>query len=273
MPVAVCADIETIRNIARIEARCRAGHQALLTSETSDHELPALVEVGGALLEAAGRPRQGRIGRVYGFGVFEAGTKAALDAILSAAVAEQVTEIRFRVAQIEQREEITAWLLARGMRRSTMVVHWCALTTPLRSVEGAYAIRPMAPSDAAEFGRLIALHYHLKEPGCAELYARLEEISGMTCVLVFDGGTVVGTGATYRDGAGCIVEYGTTLAAYRKQGIQCATIGYRLNAATRAGCEWACASTMGKDRSSHNLVRQGFAHAYDEHVYNLAAEM
>jgi hypothetical protein len=267
MPKAIRANIGTVQQIERIEARCRAGHNALYPPDSRERRHLETIVLGGASVELSGTPKRERIGRVYGFGVFKPATEASLDAILQTLSTAQASQIRFRVPPTGQRAEITEWLTERGLRRSTFVVHWIAATVPVRPVETGYVLRRAGPSEVTRFGELIALHYHLKEPGSAAFHARLEEIPGMACFMAFDGDTAIGTGATYYDGAGCILEYGTTLGPYRKQGLQKAMIGYRLNIAAAAGCEWACASTIGADRSSRNLVRQGFVKAYDAPIF------
>ncbi len=267
MPKDKAANIEILRQIERIEARCRAGHHALHRPNSEEGRQLQTLSVAGASIEVSGAAPNDRIGRVYGFGIFEQATEAGLDAILETLASTQASHIRFRVPPTEQRAAITEWLLRRGMRRFTFVVHWIASTEPARPMETPYEIRPLCPDDSEKFGQLITLHYHLKAPGSAEFHARLEEMPGMKCFLAFDGDRAIGTGATYSEGTGCIVEYGTTLGPYRRQGLQRAMIGYRLNAAAKAGCHWACASTIGSDRSSRNLARQGFEKAFDAPVF------
>lgn len=266
MPQVQSPDIALVQQIERIETHCRAGHNGLRSPLSTGALHLETIAIGGASVELSGTPAE-RIGRVYGFGIYELATEAALDAILQTLSGAQVSQIRFRVPPTRQRAEITEWLTKRGLRRSTFVVHWIAATMPVRSVETDYNVRPAGPGEGERFGELIALHYHLKEPGSAAFHARLEEMPGMACFMAFDGDRAIGTGATYYAEGGCILEYGTTLGPYRKQGLQKAMIGYRLNAAAAAGCEWACASTIGADRSSRNLVRQGFAKAYDVPIY------
>jgi len=261
------ADIETIRGIERIEELCRAGHDALHRPGSQAARLQYRVSIAGASIEVSGGPPDHRIGRVYSFGIFEPATEKALDKILDALETAKSTQIRFRVPQTDQRAEITNWLLARGLRRSSSMVHWVAQTLPMRPTDTPYEIRRVRNGEMEEFGRLIALHYHLKPADSAEFHSRLEEMPGMACYMAFDGETAIATGANFTAGSGCIVEYGTTLGPYRRQGLQAAMIGYRLNQAAASGCEWACASTMGADRSSRNLVRQGFEKAYDTPVY------
>ena len=265
-------DIEVVRRIELIEARCRAGHNALHPPESEQGRQLQTLAAAGATIEISGLRADMRIGRVYGFGMFEPATEAALDSILEILTVARISAIRFRAPPTEQRAEITEWLKQRGMKRSALVVHWFTATAPVRAVDTAHEIRRLRDDERERFGQLIALHYHLKPPDSAAFHARLEEIPGMICYMAFDGEKAVGTGALYLDGEGCIVEYGTTLGPYRKQGLQRATIGYRLNAAAAAGCRWACASTIGSDRSSRNLVRQGFEKAYDAPVFTRTSE-
>jgi hypothetical protein len=267
MPKNNIVDIERMREIESIDSDCRKAHDALLTPEAIHRRQLRTFPMAGALVEVSGMAPDVRVGRVYGFGFFEEATEAALDAIIEILAREQVTRIRFRVAPTHQRADIMAWLSRRGMKRSLFVVQWVASTEPERSVETEFAIQPLRPEDAGRFGQIIAINYRLKAPDSAAFHARLAEIPGMSCAMAFDGISAIGTGALYRKGAGCILEYGTTLAPYRKQGLQCAMIGYRLNEAARLGCSWACASTIGCDRSSRNLRRQGFVKAYDEIVF------
>lgn len=261
------ANIETVQKIEHIEALCRARHNQLHHGHSAEGQRVRTLTITGASVEISGAPPDESIGRVYGFGIHEPATETGLDAVLGALAGAGASQIRFRVPPTDQRAEITEWLLQRGLRRSTFVVHWVAPTTPERTLDTSYEIRPLRPGESVRFGELIVLHYRLKAPGSAAFHARLQEIPNRDSFMAFDGETAIGTGATFREGSGCIVEYGTTLAPYRKQGLQRAMIGYRLNAAAAAGCQWACASTIGADRSSRNLVRQGFEKAYDAPVF------
>ena len=259
--------IETIRKIERIDRECRNAHDALYSPEKLEEKGLHTFRVASASVHIRGRGAGKRLGKVYGFGVDSPATSEDLDEILDRLRSEKVSLVRFRVPPTPQHEEISDWLVEKGLKRLTFVVQWLSELDSLRPVESPFPIRTVPNSESEALGQLIATNYRLKDTDSASYHARLGEIPGMQCYMAFDGEVPIATGALYRLGEGCILQYGTTQGAYRKRGIQTAMIGYRSNQAKSMGCQWACASTMTCDRSGRNMQKQGFDRAYDEQVY------
>ncbi len=261
--------LDWIRRIETLDQKCRQAHLALQTPEETRkwgsrvHHLP---EAQITIYVTDSEPGR-RVGRAYGLGLYGTASESVIDNVLGLMIDERVNDLRFPISQIPQRPEIQGWLLRRDFKRSSNFIQWRTPTTPRRQVDTPYTIETLGSSRNESLGALIAANYHLKEPVGAEFHSRLPEMEGMKCYLTFDQGLAIGTGALYHIGEGCLLEYGSTIGSHRKQGHQCAMIGHRLNEADGLGCTWACSSTMGYDRSSRNLRRQGFEKVYDDWVF------
>ena len=261
------APLEMLQKIEAIESSCRKAHDEIMTPAAKEKQHLLTTEIAGADIRIAGERADKKIARVYGFGVQERVTESDLNEIIDYVRTQNVKSVRFRVPPTAQASEAAEWLVKKGFRRLTFVAVWLAPLESIRPVESDFEIGRLQESRKSEFGQLVATNYRLKSPDDAEYHSRLQEIPGMSCFQCVDDETLIGTGAIYRQGAGCILEYGTTEKTYRNRGIQTAMIGFRLNEAKRMECEWATSSTITNDKSSRNLRKQGFEKAYDDLVY------
>ncbi len=252
-----------------IENQCARSDQVPALADLAGTGRSHCFEVAGAMIVITGNSDADRIGRVRGFGVNEPATKAGFKTIFAFLDQEKPARVRFRVPPTNERQQVISWLEEKGFKRITFLVQWLTILDPERPVETEHRIQPIGAEHAGEFARIIAENYRTPGQEALRRYEQLVTARGRLCYMAFDGKTPIGTGITYVDSPGCILAYATTIKPYRKQGLQKAMIGYRLNEARKAGCEWGCASTIGQDRSSRNLQRQGFTKAYDEIVYGI----
>ena len=259
-------NLNNLRKIDILEAHSERAHFQLGEIDR-DRVFCKHYEVAGTRIHIEDPSPKERIGRVRGFGTHRPVTKDDCNTVFDILEQNNVTNIRFRVPPAGQEEEIRTWLKERGLKRLTFAAQWIVSTEPQRTVATSLAIQEIDQGNAYQFAQIVVKNYRIKTKDAVAYYQRMVGAPGFTCFMAFDGEIPAGTGAIYSVGDGCIVFYGTTIAPYRKQGLQQSMIGYRLNHARAAGLTWASAMTITNDRSSRNLRRQGFAKAWDEDVY------
>ncbi len=257
--------------IEAIDLHCVLAHSALTTPGADARQQARAYQVGDAWIEISGAPPEKRVARARSLGMRFTALEEDMETVFAVLEQERVAKIVFRVLPTQQSDVVAEWLVRKGLKRGVSMMQWIASLEAEQALATDYTIQRIDGEHCAAFARIVVENYKIEaSQENLEFYARLPESPGFTCLMAFDGDTPVATGAIYRQEQGCILEYGTTVKSYRNRGLQNAMIAYRLNAARSMGCAWACASTIGNDRSSRNLQRQGFQKAYEELVFRRA---
>lgn len=260
-----CFSPEMVQLVESTDRRCAQSVRSRLSDAQIRERGMRIWERDGAHILVETKQTGERAGRVSGFGWESTPDRAAFDRIITDLRDEAVDTIHFSILPGPKVSEIIGWLKGAGFARRQRSVHWIRATETVQTAsDSPYDIRRVTKRvDLEEFARIVAINYHYK-PG-ADLTRQLEEFSSphTACFLACIDGEPVGTGSMILVENSCALGYGTTLSPYRKRGVQNAMIAARLRYAKEAGCGWATASTMGYDRSSRNIVRQGFTKAYE----------
>jgi GNAT superfamily N-acetyltransferase len=218
-------------------------------------------EIEGAVVEIKNEAAE-RIAQMTILGLDRSVTGSDLVRLLNILADDGVRKVRVRVLKSDRNAALLTSLEHIGFKRKQGGVHWLAPANTASASNSGHDIRRIGQAEAAEFARIVAINYHFKpRSDLGHLIARPSD-PHHACFLEYVDGAPVATGSASITGSISELGYGTTLKEYRGRGIHRAVIAARVQHAQRAGCEWVTASTMGFDRSSRNLKREGFMPAY-----------
>jgi GNAT superfamily N-acetyltransferase len=166
--------------------------------------------------------------------------------------------------------ELTAWLEARGLVRTTALARMIRGTQQLPSVGTNVEIRQAGREDATAFGDTALRGFGMPSI-CCDWFGRLTSKEGWRTYLAYVDGEPVGTGALYihgtPDGTVGWIGFGSTLSDYRGRGIHRAMLARRMADAADLGCRWLQSETNLAQAdeptpSLNNMKRLGFEMAY-----------
>ena len=134
-----------------------------------------------------------------------------------------------------------------------------------------YPIRELAREHSAEFDAIFRVTRDMPV-SLSGWAARLVGRNSWRCFAAFDGDRVIATGAVFIGGDYAWLGFGSTLAAYRGQGLQAALIRIRIDTARAAGVSLltggtGISSSRSNDPSFVNFRRAGFALAYEQRAF------
>ncbi len=221
------------------------------------------VDGGGALLVCRGIDNL-QFNRLVGFGVASPAQAEALDQAL--AELDRVGVRNWVVHVAEGTGELAGMCAARGLAPHPRT--WAKF---IRGSETAAAgatpqVREATPVEAAVFGSIAAGTYGLP-PAAANWIAALVGRPGWHCLMAFDQGTPIATGAVFVSGDAAWLGLGATLSSHRRQGAQSALLAARIETAARHGCRVLTTETgvplPGEPGPSYrNIQTAGFRIAY-----------
>jgi GNAT superfamily N-acetyltransferase len=221
------------------------------------------VDGGGALLVCRGIDNL-QFNRLVGFGVASPARAEALDGALAEFDRAGVRNWVVHVA--EGTGELAGMCSARGLAPHPRT--WAKFIRGGETVAAGTTlqVREATSAEAAAFGGIAAGTYGLP-PAAADWIAALAGRPGWHCLMAFDQGTPVATGAVFVSGDAAWLGLGATVPSHRRQGAQSALLAGRIHAAARQGCRVLTTETgvphPGEAGPSYaNIQRAGFRIAY-----------
>ena len=132
----------------------------------------------------------------------------------------------------------------------------------LRQPATSLTIRKAGPSEAPDFGRIVASAFDLT-PAAAPLLAALTDDPRWHLFVSYDGDAAAGAGALFVSGEAALLDWGATDPAFRRRGSQGAIMAARISLAHDLGCahvftETGAAAGDDPQHSYGNILRYGF---------------
>jgi len=203
--------------------------------------------------------------RAAGLGVGHEASEAELERVL-AHMGAGAQRYAVPLAPHARPAALAAWLEGRGFTRGYA---WMKFSRPCRDAPQAKTdleVRVVARDLGGEFGRVVVEAFGLPA-GMAPWVGALAGRPHWVCVMAFDGGAAVGTGAVYVNGEHAWLGLGATLPSHRRLGAQNALLARRLKEAAARGARVAVTETGEQmpDKPSisyRNILRAGFKERY-----------
>lgn len=232
----------------------------------------ALKELDEGVVLAATRMDVLALNRVLGLGLTRRPSDAGLAQMVDAF--ETIGSSRFfvQVAPTEALADVASRLKGLGLRHHN---NWIRLTRELvhlpRAPAGDVTVKPIGPSDADLFSRIVAAAYG-HPPEVAPLTGCVIGRPGWRHYLAFEDDEAIAAGAMFVAAEAAWFGFAATAAERRGRGAQTALVVRRLEDAGAEGCRWVSVETAEQTPereapSFRNLSRLGFTVAYTRPNY------
>lgn len=254
-----------------IEANAYANMINLAPPEVRKDQDCLVLKIDSATLFSIPRVDWMTPNRLIGLGIFEAGTREALDEVV--AVCRKVGTPKFYVALCScakpDAKSVSQWLAELGFKWHNDWVKMYVRSGEILAVSEASAplrIEEVGVSEADDFARTVTSGFGYPESYTPWL-ARPVGKPGWHHFLAYDQSKPVATGALYVEGEVGNLLLGSTLQSHRRLGAQLELLRTRLKLGIDEGCKIFFTETHteipGKPNPSyHNMKRLGFKEAY-----------
>ena len=225
-----------------------------------------LKSINGAWVSMARHDPSILLNRVVGLGLTEPATRDGIDDILAAYRETGVGRFFLHGHPAAQPEDLPTLLTTAGLKPHRRWMKFKRGPQPAPEPQSDLTVRAIKPSEAADFGRIVAPSFDLS-PEAAGLFSGLVGQAGFHLYGSFDGKRLAGTGVLYINGQRAWLDWGATDPAFRGRGSQRAVLAQRIRDAIDAGCT-ELITTTGEavagdpQHSYHNIEWAGFRPDY-----------
>jgi len=225
-----------------------------------------LQESGDALLSIARHDPSSMLNRAIGLGCTSPAAHDTVADVMRRYNDAGIKRYYLHIHPEAQPDTLRDDLARHGLMKSRGWMKFRRDTTPPSERDTTLRVRPVDAAHAADFGRIVAGGFGLKDNSAA-LLARLAGRPSWRLFMSFAGEEPAGTGALFiKDGVGWL-DWAATDPDHRRKGSQGAILRRRIQEARGAGCRLLL-TTTGEEipgdpqHSYRNILRYGFEPAY-----------
>ncbi len=207
--------------------------------------------------------------RAIGLGLGSRCTRDQIRTLSEKFVATGMKNFALQISPYARPAELEQWLADAGLVLRGYTVKLLRDHAPPVPDDTHCEVRLVGKRDAAVFGDVSARGFG-RPPIIAHWMAATVGFPRWRHYLAYVDGQPAGTAAMYLDGDVAWMGIGSTLPEYRRQGTQQALIARRIGDGLDLGIKHFVAETESFNTSCQNLMRAGFACAYERANYGIA---